>query len=335
MNLSSAALLASDIETRCSISGTIRAVLQLTDALLIFAKVGEVGSISGAARALGLPKANVSRAVSRLESDYGVALVDRTRQRPVPTEIGRKLLVRCAAIQDQLDAAEAEIAAYYGIPSGTLRVGCPAAISAQLARWLPEFLDCYPKVDLRLKVADRVLPEPHGVDLVLHAGWLSDSSLIASRIAELGMILVASPAYLEAYGTPTTPEDLVGHRVIGNYYVDGDPGHADPHEVPAHVPTLEIVRRGVRSVVPVWWRFVSNDLLLILDLVRCGMAIAPISRILVEQELGSGALRRILPEYEIVDSPALYVVYSGRSADAPKVRAFINFIATKVHARIY
>ncbi len=298
-------------------------IMQRIDVLAIFAKVGTLGSISGAARALGLPKANVSRAVARLEAEYNVALIERTTKRVMLTEIGAKLHERCQRLLVEFDEVDAEIAAYRGDPSGTLRVSCPAAISTHIGPYLPDFLNRYPGIDLRLKVADRVLPEPHGFDVVLHVGWLADSSLIARKVADVPLILTASAEYVATHGMPLTPDELEQHPVVGLYYADGD---VEGGGLPATVPPLELARGGECVPLPRWKRFSSNDQMLLLDLVERGMAIAPLAAALIQRKVMTGELVRILPEYDIVNPPALHAVYASRSAQPPKVRVFIEFL---------
>jgi LysR family transcriptional regulator, transcriptional activator for aaeXAB operon len=299
--------------------------VQRIDALSIFAKVGELGSISGAARALGLPKANVSRAVASLEADYTVVLIERGARRVTLTEIGAKLHARCERLIAEVEAADAEIASYRGEPSGLLRVGCPATVVPWLASNLADFLERYPDIDLRIKVGDRLLPETQALDVVLHAGWLADSALKARKISDIPTIFVASHHYAETHGLPETTSDLARHAVIGNFYAELSSFVGGPDELPARVPQLELVRGRERMAVQAWRRFISNDARFILALVRRGVAIGPVAAHLIARELSSGALMRVLPEYEIADQPALYAVHSSGVSGTPKLRAFLDF----------
>ena len=303
--------------------------VQHVDTFAIFAKVGELGSISGAARALGIPKANVSRAVSRLEDAYKVALVDRSPRRVRLTEVGQTFLARCLRVLEEMDEAEAELAAHRGHPAGTLRVGCPGDVGRDLlGKSLHEFLERYPDIDLRVRVGERLLPEPSSLDVVLHAGWLSDSRLIVRKIAEIRTLLVASWAYVEARGMPTSVDDLQGHAIIGNFYLDR--GVVEPGRLPAHVPILEVERDRERFALPIWRRFASTDHRLMLELVRQGVAIAPIAMTRVVRELRSGDLVRVLPGFRLHNPPALYALYADRTAMAPKLRVFLDFVAELV-----
>jgi DNA-binding transcriptional LysR family regulator len=311
--------------------------MQHVDSFAIFAKVGELGSISGAARALGMPKANVSRAVSRLEASYKVSLIDRTTRRVRLTEVGQAFHARCLRVLEEMDEAEAELAAHRGHPAGTLRIGCPGDVGRDLlGKYMPEFLERYPEIDLRVRVGERLLPEPNSLDVVLHAGWLSDSRLIVRKIAEIATFLVASRSYVAARGLPLTVEDLDGHAIIGNFYLDR--AAAAPGRLPAHVPILEVERDGIRYSLPIWQRFASTDHSLMLELVRQGVAIAPVAGARIIDELRSGDLVRILPDFDLHNPPNLYALYTNRTAIAPKLKVFLDFVAELVlrqraHAR--
>lgn len=303
--------------------------MQHVETFAIFAKVGELGSISGAARALGMPKANVSRAVSRLEAAYKVSLIDRTTRRVRLTEVGQTFQARCLRVLEEMDEAEAELAAHRGHPSGVLRVGCPGDVGRDLlGNFIGEFLDRYPDIDLRVRIGERLFPEPNNLDVVLHAGWLSDSRLVVRKISEIQTLLVASKTYIEKRGQPGTINDLEGHSIIGNFYHDR--GVLEEGRLPAHVPLLEIEMGKDRFALPIWRRFASTDHTLMLELVRQGTAIAPIALVRIGDELRSGDLVHVLPKYRLANLPALYALYTDRTAMAPKLRVFIDFVAELV-----
>lgn len=301
------------------------------DACAIFAKVGDLESISGAARALGLPKANVSRAVARLEASYEVALLDRTARQVRLTEVGRTLHGYCVGVVEKMEEAKARVAAHRGVPAGILRVGCSGDVGRELVGpFLAEFLQRYPGIDLRLRVGERLLPQPNKLDVVLHSGWLADSHLIVRKIAVVNTILVASRSYVASRGAPASIDDLIEHPVIGNFY--SDPATIDPGRLPAHVPMLELARNGVRSAVPIWKRFASTDHGMALVLVRQGVAIAPVAVSRIYEDLRSGDLVRILPDYQVHDQATLYALYADRTAMAPKLKVFIEFV-TEIASR--
>jgi DNA-binding transcriptional LysR family regulator len=283
--------------------------------MAVFAKVGELGSISGAARALALPKSSVSRAVARLEAAYKARLVERTTRKVTLTEIGEALHAHCRAMVAEAENAEAEIAAYQGHPSGLLRVAAPTTIGRNiLGPHIAEFLTLYPEVELRLTLTDRIMnPARDAIDVVLHSGWLEDSSLVARKITDIGAILVATPAYLQAHGTPRRVADLADHAVIG-FPFEG-------------APPLMLVRGSERFEIATWKRFACNDPIINLDLVGRGLAIAPISSYFAAVRLQKGELVQVLPEYTLHDPPALWALYAGRTALSPKIAVLLEFLA--------
>jgi DNA-binding transcriptional LysR family regulator len=289
--------------------------------MAVFAKVGELGSISGAARVLELPKSSVSRAVSKLESAFGARLVERTTRRVTLTEIGHGLHAHCQKLVLEAKNAEAEIAAYQGHPSGRLRVASPHSISQVILKsHVAEFLDRYPDVNLQLQLTDRTInPVTDGYDVAIHVGWLEDSSLVARKITDVNAILVASKSYAEERGLPATIEELEGHAVVGLPMADA--------------PPLELTNGRERAKIAVWPRFACNDPLLNLDLVQRGIAIAPISAIISAPRIRSGELVPVLPDYRLQNPPAVYALYAGRTALSPKISVFLDFL-TELSKRV-
>jgi len=289
--------------------------MRLLAEMAIFAKVGELGSISGAARILELPKSSVSLAVSKLEAAFGARLVERTTRRLTLTEIGLGLHAHCQKLVIEAENAEAEIAAHQGHPSGRLRVSSPHSVSHFILKsHIPEFLERYPDVDLQLQLTDRqVNPISDGYDVVIRVGWLEDSSLIARKITDVDAILVASRAYADERGLPASIEDLEGHAVVGLPIAEG--------------PPLELTNGRETLRIAVWPRFACNDPLINLDLVERGVAIAPISSLLSAPRIKSGALIPVLPKYRLGNPPAVYALYAGRTALSPKIGVFLDFLS--------
>jgi DNA-binding transcriptional LysR family regulator len=289
--------------------------------MAIFAKVGELESMSAAARALALPKSTVSRAVARLESVYGARLVERTTRRLSLTEIGRSFHGHCLKMVAELDNAEAEIAAYQGHPSGQLRIAVPHSLGRHVVGPnMPEFLGRYPDVDVDLQLTDQILsPGTSGLDVVLRIGALEDSAAIARKITDVNAVLVASASYVERRGLPETVDALAQHSLIGLRVLGGD--------------SIELVRGRERVKVPTWRRFACNDPVLNLELVRQGFAIAPVSSFFLATAMASGELVRVLPGWSLAAQPAVYALYASRTAVSPKITAFLDFL-TELAARL-
>ncbi|QMW21677.1 LysR family transcriptional regulator [Sandaracinobacteroides saxicola] len=282
--------------------------------LAVFARVGELKSISAAARALRMPKSSVSRAVARLEQELQARLVERSSRALVLTEAGAGLLGHAQAMVVEAENGFAEIAARQGNPRGLLRVAMPATMARSiLAPELPGFLRRYPDVDLAVTVTDRLVnPVTDEYDVVVRAGWLEDSSVIVRKVAAIEMGLFASVGYVAAHGMPLTIEALPAHAVIGLSL----PG----------ARTLTLSRQGRQVEVPMARRFSSNDPVVAAEMVRAGLAIGQLARWFIAHDVAAGRIVEVLPDWALEDPPALYALYPSRTAMPPKVRVFLEFI---------
>lgn len=282
--------------------------------MAIFAKVGELGSMSATARALGLPKSTVSRAVARLEGAYQARLIERTTRRLTLTEIGRSFHLHCVAMVAELENAEAEIAAYQGHPSGLLRVAAPHSLGRHVVGPnMPEFLARYPDVDIHLQLTDQLLgPGTSGLDVVLRIGAIENSAAVARKITDVDAVLVASAGYAAAHGLPETIEELHEHPLIGLPVIGAD--------------AIDLVSGRDKARVPTWRRFGCNDPIVNLDLVRRGCGIAPVSSFFLAEALAAGELVRVLPGWSLAYQPAINALYASRTAISPKVTAFLDFL---------
>ncbi|KLD73504.1 LysR family transcriptional regulator, partial [Xanthomonas hyacinthi DSM 19077] len=177
--------------------------MQLSD-LRIFLRVLDSGSLSGAARATGLPKSSISRALNRLESDVGAALLDRSGRRVKVTDAGSALQPHAVSLLSAADEAQASIDSTAGLLRGTLKVNAPFALAAiLLSPMLADFLKRYPDLDLVLEVDNRRVDlAAEEVDVALRIGPLPSSELVARHLTDMALWTCASPAYLVAHGMP-------------------------------------------------------------------------------------------------------------------------------------
>ncbi len=194
------------------------AMLDLTD-LRAFARIADLGSISGAARALRMPKSSVSRSLVRLEEAVSTVLVERSTRHLRLTDAGLLLHRHARRILDDVGEAENAIGGLAGVPRGDLRVSAPFTFAAgPLAPMLPVFLARYPEVRVILTVDNRTIDLlTEDVDVVVRIGPLADSELIARRLATFELWPCASPAYLAKRGVPAKPGDLAGHAIIAHH----------------------------------------------------------------------------------------------------------------------
>src|SRR5581483_1107867 len=185
-------------------------------ALQAFVQVAETGSFSEAARRLRSSKSAISRQVSGLETELGARLLHRTTRSLTLTEAGRGYFERAARILADLDDADRSVSTLQAAPRGKLRVNAPMSFGfLHLAPALPDFLARYAEVEVDVIMNDRFVDlVDEGFDVAVRIGHLEDSSLVARKLAPVRRVVCASPAYLAARGTPTSPEELKAHDCL-------------------------------------------------------------------------------------------------------------------------
>ena len=193
------------------------------EAWAIFAAVADARSFSAAAEAIGVSKATVSKAVSRLEARLGVSLFHRTSRRLALTEAGTTLADHARAMLAQVNAAEEIALQGASVPAGRVRVAAPMSFGvANIAPIIADFLAEHPAVEVELHLSDaRVDIVAEGFDVALRIADLPDSSLRARRLCQIDAHLVAAPSYLARHGTPTHPAQLSEHRLLGYTNITG------------------------------------------------------------------------------------------------------------------
>jgi len=279
-----------------------------------FAAVVDAGSFVGATNALGVSKAAVSRYVNDLESRLGVRLLHRTTRKLSLTEEGDVFYVRCKNLLGELDEAEAEITSRSGQASGWLKINAPVTFGVlHLAPLWGQFRERHPKVSLDVTLADRVVDlVEEGYDLAVRVARMADSSLITRKLSTTRVVLCASPKYLKRAGRPKHPSELAGHAVLAySYWSGGDDWHFEgPHgavSVKIH-PTI---------------RTNSGDTCRAGALQHQGIVLQP--TFLIGDDLASGALVELMPEYRLAEL-GIYAVYPSRKHVSPKVRLLIDFL---------
>jgi DNA-binding transcriptional LysR family regulator len=186
------------------------------NSLVVFARVIEANSFSGAARILKMPTSTVSRRIAELEDQLGVRLIERSTRRLRLTDAGSEVLEharRMVELSNAVDNAASDLLTHV---SGTLRLASPPSISdTLLAPIVGAFQELYPEVRVQIFITDRIVDHvSEGVDLTFRVGDLEDSSLVARRILKYRHQLVASPAYMKKHRAPKNPKDLLDHRLL-------------------------------------------------------------------------------------------------------------------------
>src|SRR5262245_10793398 len=292
------------------------------EAMRIVLAVAEAGSLSAAARAQRTPLATVSRKVSELEAHLRTKLFTRSSRALVPTDAGRSYIA--AAKRILADVAEAERAASgeYTTPRGDLSISAPIALGRYyLQPVVAQFLAEFPEVDVELGLTDRRVNilEEH-VDVAVRVGELADSSLIAVRIAEVVLVMCASPTYLKSRGTPKSPNDLLKHDLISH----------GPFRSPR---TLRFSRDQTVSTVPMKSRLDVSNMESACDAARAGMGIADAFSYYVADEIRSGELIPLLQDFQPPPLPVSFV-YSPNRFMPVKLRAFLDFALPRLRARL-
>jgi DNA-binding transcriptional LysR family regulator len=260
----------------------------------------------------------VSRQVSALETELGARLLHRTTRALTLTEAGRSYFERAARILAELAEANASVGQLQAAPRGRLRVSAPMSFGfLHLAPALPDFLGRHPDVELELVMNDRNVDlVDEGFDMAVRIGTLADSSLVARKLAPMRRTVFASPAYLQARGTPTSPDDLKAHECLcySNLGLSQEWRFVRPDGRPWPVEVHGRLHAN------------NGDALRAAALAGFGLAVLP--SFFVGRDLQSGALVSVLEEFMPQDS-ALYAVYPHARHLSPKVRAFVDFLAER------
>src|SRR6202040_905529 len=186
------------------------------EAMTILVAAVDTGSLSAASRHLRIPLATVSRRVSELEEHLNVRLLHRGNRKLVLTDAGSAYVTSCRRIIEEIAEVERTASGEYRVPQGELVISAPAVMGrSHVLPVVTEFLRAFPDVRMRLQLTDRYmnLVEEH-VDLAVRVGELPDSSMIATRVGSIRMVLCASPAYLKRRGVPKKPTDLAAHECV-------------------------------------------------------------------------------------------------------------------------
>jgi DNA-binding transcriptional LysR family regulator len=286
--------------------------------LEVFAKVAASGSLSSAARTMGLSQTMVTKHIAALETRLGVKLFHRTTRRLSITEAGRNYLESSGRILADIEAADAAVAADRVEPRGLLRLNAPVSFGTrQIAPLLPEFAERHPLVTVELGLNDRLVDlAEEGWDLTIRIGNLSNSSLIARRIAPCRIVVCAAPSYLEAKGKPLTVSSLAGHNCLG-YTLSQRP--VDRWVFGARAEVSVQVSGNLRAN--------NGDALRAAAIAGQGLIHQP--TFIVADDLRAGTLVALTLDQPTVELAGIYAIYLPDRRPAAKVRAFIDFIATR------
>jgi DNA-binding transcriptional LysR family regulator len=284
-------------------------------ALEVFVEVVKRDGFARAADALDTSPANVTRYISELEAHLGARLLNRTSRKMSLTESGEALFERAKSILDEVADAESIVSSATLQPRGLLRINAPISFGIlHLAPLWPQFMQKYPEVELDISLVDRVVDiVEEGYDLAIRISRSGSSSNAARKLATSHNILCASPDYLQKYGEPKTPADLVNHKCIGyTYAANGDQWVLKDDNNQEHSVKTSFVMHAN-----------NGDTIRAAALAGTGICRCP--TFLSGADLREGKLVRVLPDFHLPDIDVL-ALYPSRRHLSAKVRVMIDFL---------
>jgi len=288
------------------------------DAMAIFAKVVDEGTLSGAARRLALSKSAVSKQLAQLEERVGARLLHRSTRKLSPTEAGRTFYDRCIRIVRDVEEAEGEAAHAHSAPQGVLRVNLPPSFGhLHVAPLLPEFLAQHPKLSLDLALDDDTLETiAGGFDVTIRPALaLEDSSLVSRRLAPCRCVVCGSPEYFARNGIPREPADLERHNCLIYSY-------------PASRRAWHFAGPSGRTWVRVSGSMRANAGDVLREAVLAGVGLVQLPTFIVGPDLARGALEAVLVPWEDTTA-AVWALYPPARRHSSKVRSFVDFLAAR------
>jgi DNA-binding transcriptional LysR family regulator len=285
----------------------------------VFTRVVELGGFSTAARAFRMTPSAVSKLVARLEARLGVRLINRSTRKLQLTPEGSAFYERALRILDEISAAERE-AAIGATPSGLLRVNTSVPFGLRLLLpLLPDFAKRYPEIKVEVVLTDLVVDLlEERADVAIRVGLMRESRLLARKLGESRMVVVASPGYLAERGTPKTPDDLAHHNLLRFGFAKWEKGW--PFKTGGE--TIAVMPSGNALV---------SDGEAMQHLAVAGMGLARLARFHVEADIKAGRLVPVLEAFNPGDIEPIHAVFVGHGGQLPaRVRAFLDYLVENV-----
>lgn len=292
------------------------------ESMSMFVAVAEAGSLSAAGRRLNVPLTTVSRKIVDLETYLGSQLIQRSSRRITLTEAGAAYIDACRRILEQIGEAERAASGEYQAPRGELIVTAPIVFGRlHMLPVICDFLNAYPDIAVRMIQSDRNvnLLDEH-IDVALRIGKLPDSSMRATRVGSVSRVVCGSPAYLAARGTPAAPEELTVHDCVTS-------------DVLTAATDWIFMRGQTEFTVAVRSRLFVSTSEASIDAAAAGLGLARVLSYQVAGAVADGRLNRVLRHFEPAELPVNLVHAGGRLVPL-KLRAFLNFAAPRLKARL-
>lgn len=287
--------------------------------LQVFSRVAALGSLSAAARALGMSQTMATKHVAAIEARLGVKLLHRTTRRLTLTEAGRGYLDAVERILGDMEEADVAASAETVEVRGTLRVNVPVSFGLrEIAPLMAEFTRAHPAVTVELGFNDRFVDLiEEGWDMAVRIGSLEDSTMVARRLAPCRLVLCAAPAYLRQHGTPRRIADLADHNCLG-YTLSRGVGEG----------RWSFDRDG-GTVIAVRGNLKANNGEALMTAAIAGLGLTYQPNFLVSREIAAGRLVPLTLDREMLELGGIFAAYPADRRPPAKVRAFIDFLAAR------
>ncbi|MGY2491311.1 LysR family transcriptional regulator [Cupriavidus sp. CP313] len=291
-----------------------------------FVRVAEAKSFTEAARAMGLTSSGVSRAVSRLEGQTGVLLLNRTTRNVGLTAEGAAFFERCRGILAGLKRAEVELLESANGPTGKLRISAPVSYGRSiLVPMMPRFQRLHPKIIVETRLSDGIVDlADDGFDLAIRVGELIPPKLASCRLGVTKWIACASPDYLRERGFPQVPDDLFDHDCVAYFSPSTRRFHDWQFSHGGRVWALKIGDTA---------RHVIDYCDALVDAALAGAGVVYLHEYVVERYVNSGALLKILAEFKTPER-SIQALYPAARGLSPKIGAFIDYALNGVESAV-
>lgn len=294
--------------------------MDLLQAMTVYVKVVDTGSMTAAAHECGMSTTMVGNHLRALEQRLGVSLLKRTTRKQSLTEFGGEYYQRCLEVLGLV--ADSELLAeqiHSETPKGDLRITAPPVFGTErLVPALSEFSKRYPLINLYVVLSnERMDLVDSGFDVAIRLGELENSSLISRPMQDYTLTLCASPEYLARRGTPQTPDDLQQHDCLAFAYPAND-NWRDSGKL------WRMTGEGGEVEVPVSGSLTINSSQGLRQAAINGMGIIMLADALVQPDLESGKLVALLTTYQLPSRP-MHLLYRQDRYRLPKLRAFVDF----------
>jgi DNA-binding transcriptional LysR family regulator len=283
----------------------------------MFAAVMETGSFTSAATKLGTTSGQASKLVSRLESSIGVRLLNRTTRAVSPTEAGQAYFDRLRPLLDEFDNLDAAMRDVTQAPRGRLRLTAPLTFGElELTPILNDFALRWPEIALEVNFSDRVVNlVDEGFDMAIRVGRPDDSSMIARKLCDVRIIVVAAPDWLRAHGEPQTPQQVAANACIL------DTNFREPERWQFDID-------GTLVAVPVRGRLRYSNAQACLNAAEAGLGLACVPSFVAADALRAGRVRQVLRQFE-PEPFGIHALYPHSRHLAAKVRVLVDFLAER------